>query len=67
MAAALTLRERQVLAALAEGLTQETIARQMGVTRRTVRVHTRRACARLGAQSATQAVAIAVRDRLIAA
>ena len=65
--ATLTLRERQVLAALAEGMTRKEIAWQLGVTERTVRLHTRRACERLGAQTPTQAVAIAIRRRLLAA
>ena len=66
-ACTLTLRERQVLAALAEGLTRKEIAWQLGVTERTIRLHTRRACERLGALTPTQAVVIAVREHLIAA
>ena len=65
--AALTLRERQVLAALAEGMTRKEIAWQLGVTERTVRLHTRRACERLGARTVEQAIAIAVECHLLAA
>lgn len=63
----LTLRERQVLAALAEGQTVKEIAQQLGVSRWTVRDHVSTACLKLDARTPSQAVAIAIRRRLLVA
>jgi DNA-binding CsgD family transcriptional regulator len=62
----LTGRERDVLELLAGGLRQEQVAARLGIGSETVRTHVRNACERLGAATATQAVAIAIRQGLIA-
>jgi DNA-binding NarL/FixJ family response regulator len=64
--ARLTQRELEVLRLLAEGLRHEEIGRRLGIGPETVRTHLRKACARLGAVSRTQAVATALRQGLIA-
>lgn len=61
----LTEREREVLALAAEGLSHEQIGRRLGIGAETVRTHARKAAERLGARSRTQAVATAIRRRLI--
>lgn len=62
----LTKRELDVLALLAEGLSHEEIAGRLGIGAETVRTHLRKASARLGAATRTQAVASALRLGLIA-
>jgi two-component system nitrate/nitrite response regulator NarL len=62
---ALTVRERQVLALLAEGLSHEEIGAQLSIGAETVRTHVRKACDRLGATTRTQAVAKALRLGLL--
>ena len=62
---ALTVREREVLALLAEGLTHEQIGRKLAISGETVRTHVRKASERLGAATRTQAVATALRLGLI--
>lgn len=61
----LTQRERDVLELLAGGLRQEQIAARLAIGTETVRSHIRNASGRLGAQTSTQAVAIAIRRGLI--
>jgi DNA-binding NarL/FixJ family response regulator len=61
----LTQRETEVLHLLAEGLSYESIGRQLSISAETVRTHVRKACDRLGAATSTQAVATALRQRLI--
>lgn len=62
----LTAREADVLGLLAEGLSHDAIGAQLSISPETVRTHVRKACDRLGAQTRTQAVATALRLRLIA-
>jgi two-component system, NarL family, nitrate/nitrite response regulator NarL len=62
----LTARELEVLELLAEGLSHEAIARRLEIGSETVRTHARKAAGRLGAKTRTQAVASALRLRLIA-
>jgi DNA-binding NarL/FixJ family response regulator len=64
--ARLTQRELDVLRLLAEGMRQEEIGQHLGIGSETVRTHLRKACARLGAATRTQAVASALRQGLIA-
>ncbi len=64
--AALTAREGEVLAWLSRGLLSAAIAERMGVTPVTVAKHLRSARRKLGARTREQALALAVRDRLIA-
>ncbi|MBA7689498.1 hypothetical protein ES703_98006 [subsurface metagenome] len=61
----LTLREKQVLEFMEAGLSYKEIAGQLGISIHTVKTHTRLALARLGARTATQAVAIAIRQGYI--
>lgn len=62
---ALTAREVDVLALLAEGLSYEQIGLRLTISGETVRTHVRRATDRLGAGTTTEAVATALRKRLI--
>jgi len=62
----LTQRERDVLRLLADGLSNEEIGKQLFISAETVRTHLRKAMDKLGAETRTQAVALALRDRLIA-
>ncbi|HEY5294401.1 MAG TPA: response regulator transcription factor [Gaiellaceae bacterium] len=62
----LTRREREVLRLLADGLSNEEIGKQLYISHETVRTHVRKAMAKLDADTRTQAVARALRDRLIA-
>jgi DNA-binding NarL/FixJ family response regulator len=61
----LTERETDVLRLLAEGLSYEAIGNELAISAETVRTHVRKACERLNAATSTQAVATAVRQRLI--
>jgi DNA-binding NarL/FixJ family response regulator len=63
----LTEREREVLAFLAEGLSNAEIASRMVVSVHTVRNHVANLSAKLGAHSKLEALAIAVRKGLISA
>jgi two-component system response regulator FixJ len=54
----LTLRERQVLEALAEGQQSKAIAWQLGISVRTVELHRSNILAKLPARNTSQAVAI---------
>jgi DNA-binding NarL/FixJ family response regulator len=58
---ALTPQETEVLAQVAEGLSQEEIGRRLSISPETVRTHVRKACERLNARTRTQAVATALR------
>jgi DNA-binding NarL/FixJ family response regulator len=62
---ALTARERDVLALLADGLATDQIAARLFVSRNTVRNHVQRLMAKLGAHSRLEAVAIAVRQGVV--
>lgn len=63
--AALTERERDVLALVAEGLTNAAIAERLTVSVHTVRNHVANLSAKLGASSKLEALAIAVREGLL--
>jgi DNA-binding NarL/FixJ family response regulator len=62
---ALTEREREVLALLADGLTNAAIAERLVVSVHTVRNHVSNLSAKLGARSKLEALSIAVRDGLL--
>jgi len=64
--AALTTREHEVLALLAEGLSTEAMAERLFLSRNTVRNHVQRIMAKLDAHSRLEAVAVAVRRGLVA-
>jgi two-component system, NarL family, response regulator LiaR len=61
----LTARERQVLALLADGLTNAEIAERLVVSLSTVKGHVSSIISKLGASSRTEAATIAVRHRLV--
>jgi DNA-binding CsgD family transcriptional regulator len=60
-----TTRERQILAMLATGATDEQIARLLALSPATVQTHVRNAKAKLGARTRAQAVALALRRGVI--
>jgi DNA-binding NarL/FixJ family response regulator len=55
----ITGREREILALLAEGLSNRAAAERLGIAERTVKFHVAEILARLGAENRAQAVAIA--------
>ncbi|MEE4154844.1 MAG: response regulator transcription factor [Erythrobacter sp.] len=57
----LTKREREVVALVAEGLTNKEIARKLGISPATVKVHVERLIGKLGVADRTQAAVLAVR------
>jgi DNA-binding NarL/FixJ family response regulator len=62
----LTQRERDVLRLLADGLSNEEIGKRLFISPETVRTHVRKAMDKLDADTRTQAVALALRQSLIA-
>ena len=62
---ALTAREREVLALLAAGASNKTIARALGVSVHTAKFHVASLTEKLGASGRLEAVAIALRTGLI--
>jgi DNA-binding NarL/FixJ family response regulator len=62
----LTAREREVLALLARGLSNKEIARALAISDHTAKFHASAILAKLGAESRTEAVVIAVRLGLVA-
>ncbi|HEY0417056.1 MAG TPA: LuxR C-terminal-related transcriptional regulator [Gaiellaceae bacterium] len=63
--APLTPREQQVLALIADGLTNDKVASVLGISPETVQSHVRHAMVKLSADSRTEAVATALRRSLI--
>jgi DNA-binding NarL/FixJ family response regulator len=61
----LTQREREVLRLLADGLTNDAIGAELGISVETVRTHIRKAMDKLDADTRTHAVATALRQSLI--
>jgi DNA-binding NarL/FixJ family response regulator len=60
----LTARERDVLARVAEGLSNRAIAEALGITERTARTHVSNVLAKLGLSSRTQAALFALQHGL---
>ncbi len=58
-------REREILGLLAEGVPSGDIAKRLFLSTETVRTHVRNAMRKLDADTRTQAVAMAIRERLI--
>jgi DNA-binding CsgD family transcriptional regulator len=63
--AALTPREREVLALLAEGASNKAIARALGLSIHTAKFHVASLTEKLGASGRLEAVAIAIRSGLV--
>ncbi|MFF2556435.1 response regulator [Nocardia sp. NPDC058058] len=61
----LTAREREVVAMVAEGLSNEEIAEKMYVSPLTVRTHVQRAMSKVGVQNRAQLVVIAFQSGLV--
>jgi DNA-binding NarL/FixJ family response regulator len=61
-----TTRERQVLQALAEGLSTDEVAERMVISRHTVRSHLKNAMTKLEARTKLEAIVIALNQALIA-
>jgi NarL family two-component system response regulator LiaR len=61
----LTKREREVLALMVEGLNNNQIAERLVVSRSTAKFHVSSILSKLGAASRTEAVAIALQNRLV--
>lgn len=64
---ALTDRERQVLALIAQGHTEETAADALGISFHTVKAEKMRARKRLGARHTPHAIALAIASRQLPA
>jgi NarL family two-component system response regulator LiaR len=62
----LTPREREVLALIARGLSNKRIARELGVSEKTVKTHVGHVLAKLGVSDRTQAALRAVQTGLVA-
>jgi LuxR family quorum sensing-dependent transcriptional regulator len=60
-----TAREREVLAWAAHGKSAWEIGEILGIAKRTVDEHTQTAARKLGAANRTQAVVIAIRERIV--
>ncbi len=63
---ALTAREHDVLRLLAQGLPNKEIARRLAISEHTVKFHVNAVLGKLGAQSRTEAVVLAMRMGLVA-
>lgn len=63
---ALTARELEILVMLAEGVSNRTVARRLGISSYTVKFHVASILAKLGAGSRTEAVTVGLRRGLIA-
>ena len=61
----LTLREREVLELVAEGLTNAAISTRLSLSVHTVRNHISHVCAKLGAHSKLEALSVATRQGLL--
>ncbi|MGC9346728.1 MAG: LuxR C-terminal-related transcriptional regulator, partial [Anaerolineae bacterium] len=61
----LTQREREILALMAEGLSNPEIAKRLFVSRSTVKFHVSNVLSKLDADSRTEAVAIAIQNDLV--
>lgn len=61
----LTPRQREILRLIADGLENKQIARKLGIGVHTVKTHVSRVLHKLGAASRTEAVVMAMKERLI--
>ena len=63
--AALTQKQLDILAAMTRGLSDDDIAKMLGIAKITVRAHVKPIFAKLGAANRVEAVAIALRTQLV--
>ena len=63
--AALTMRERDVLRLMAQGLVNRQIAAELGISSHTVKYHVASVLAKLGAHTRTEAVTRGLREGLL--
>ena len=61
----LTEREQEIIALLVEGLSNPEIAERLFVSRSTVKFHVSNVLSKLGAESRTEAVAIAIQNHIV--
>lgn len=61
----LSAREREVLGGVAGGLSNELIARQLGISSRTVEIHRANMLAKIGANHTSEAIRIAIEASLV--
>jgi len=61
----LTVREREILQLLADGMSNADVATKLFISQETVKSHVRHILAKLEADTRTQAVAIALREAII--
>lgn len=61
----LTTREREVLTLMVEGLTNPRIAERLFITQSTARAHVSNILSKLGVSNRSEAVALALRERLV--
>jgi DNA-binding NarL/FixJ family response regulator len=64
-APALSPREREVLALMADGAPNKVIARELGISVRTAKFHVAAVLAKLGARNRAEAVSLALREGLV--
>ncbi len=62
----LTLREHEILACLAQGMSYKMIAAECGITFNTVQTHLKRVYMKLNVNSATEAILAGLRKGIIA-
>lgn len=58
----LSPREREIFGMLAEGMTLQSIADELGLSRETVKTHLRNGASKIGAKTRTAAVVAAIRS-----
>lgn len=65
LAAGLTRREHEVLALLVKGMSNPEIAGQLFISRATVKVHISNILSKLGVNSRTEAISLAIQNKLV--
>jgi NarL family two-component system response regulator LiaR len=65
LAADLTRREHEVLALLVKGMSNPEIARQLFISRATVKVHISNILSKLGAANRAEAISLAIQNKLV--
>lgn len=63
--ACLTLRERQVVSAIARGLSNKAIGREFGISPRTVEIHRAKLLAKLGVRNSAEAIRLTIEAGMV--